>query len=141
MVPDDGAAPDGALNAAMLGRLEQLGQTLDKVAARIETVAGRERRTRHLAWWMIVSFALDIILTVVVTILTISAISQSSAGHRAQLAACAISNQTRAEQITLWHYVVELSSQNPDSNKAQLARFEAFVRATFAPVDCARLYR
>lgn len=127
--------------AVVLDRLDAIGTTLDAVSKRIEAVAGRERRTRLLAMGMLVSFALDIILTVVVTVLSVSALSQAATLHKSQLAACTISNETRMEQITLWNYVIQLSSKNPDSNKAQLAQFEAFVRKTFRPVDCARVYR
>lgn len=130
-----------ALPDAVLGRLEQISSTLDETAKRIEAVAGRERRTRLLAIGMLVSFALDIALTVIVTVLSVNALSQASSVHQSQLAACAISNQTRVEQITLWNYVIQLSGQNPNADKAQLAKFEAFVKQTFKPVNCAKVYR
>jgi len=127
-------------SAVVLDRLDAISTMLDKVSRRIEAVAGRERRTRLLAVGMLVSFALDIVLTVVVTVLSVNALSQASSIHQSQLAACSISNQTRVEQITLWDYVVQLSSQNPNANKAQLSQFEAFVKKTFQPVNCAQVY-
>ena len=136
MAPGEGVLPA----AEVLERLEGIGTTLDAVSKRIEAVSGRERRTRLLAIGMLVSFLLDIVLTVFVTVLSVNALGQASAIHQSQLAACAISNGTRMEQITLWNYVIQLSSRNPNSNKAQLDQFGAFVRKTFKPVDCARLY-
>ena len=134
-------ADDGALSAEVLDRLDSMTGALATVAGQLEKVAARERRTRLLAMGMLASFVLDIVLTVLVTVLSVNALSQASAVHQAQLAACASSNQIRAEQIMLWNYVVQLSSQSPNSNPAALHKFEAFVRKTFAPVDCAKIYR
>jgi hypothetical protein len=124
-----------------LPRMEALAGQLTVISERLEAVAGLARRTRRLAWALTVSFVLDIVLTILITFLTANALHQAASIHQSQLAACAISNQTRIEQIALWNYVVQLSSQNPDANKAQLAKFEAFVKKTFQPVNCARIYR
>ena len=140
--------PGGGMTEAMLSRLEAISATLDQVSARIEAVARRERETarreratRKLTWGLAASFVLDIVLTVVVTVLTVNALNQSATIHQSQLTACAIGNQTRDEQITLWSYVINLSRQNPDSNRGQLDKFQQFVMATFRPVNCAKVYR
>ena len=135
-----GPGEDGTLGGEVLTRLEAISGTLENVSKRIEAVAERERRTRLLAVGMLGSFVLDIVLTVIVTVLSVNALSQASAVHQAQLAACASSNQIRVEQIMLWNYVVQLSSHSPNSDPAALAKFEAFVKKTFKPVDCAKVY-
>jgi hypothetical protein len=146
MTPGDGEAPPGQpggemLSAAVLARLEAMSDTLVKVAGRLETVAARERRTRRLTLGLVVSIVLDVTLTIVVSVLSANALSQGSTLHKSQLAACAIGNQTRRGDVELWGYVLKLSAKSPDSNQAQLRMFKAFVDKTFAPVDCAKLYR
>jgi hypothetical protein len=122
-----------------LDRLEEVSGTLATVAARIETVAKASRRTRQLAIALAASFVLDVALTIAVTLLSISALGQTSTLHKSELAACTISNETRTEQVTLWGYIVTLS-KNAHTDQAQLHTFEAFVAKTFAPENCARLY-
>lgn len=142
MTPGDDEVPGGgALSAVVLERLEGIGTVLDTVSRRIEAVAARERRTRRLTWGLAVSIILDVTLTVVVSVLSANALSQGSTLHRSQLAACAIGNQTRLGDVELWGYVLRLSAKSPNSDQAQLRMFKAFVDTTFAPVDCAGLYR
>jgi hypothetical protein len=137
--PDREPLPgDGALSEPELARLEAISDTLDRVSTRIETVAGRERTTRHMTWWLAGSFALDIVLTIVVTILTISAIGQSSSLHQSQLAACAIGNQTRTEQLQLWEFLFKLTGGAKTPQEQKLLKF---VQHTFTPVNCAQVYR
>lgn len=131
---------ESAFPAGMLDRLEQLGTQLDGVADKLGEVDVAATRTKHLAWGLAVSFGLDIVLTIVVTILTIGALSQSSSIHASQLAACAISNQTRAEERTLWGYLVSVSEESPSANKGELVKFQQFVNKTFSPLDCQQIY-
>jgi hypothetical protein len=124
----------------ILAQLKELTDKLDEVASKLATVAGRERRTRQLAWALAGSFVLDIILTVVVAILTVSAIHQGSSVHQSQLATCAISNQTRADERQLWSYLFELSGKGAADNP-QAKKFLVFVDKTFAPLNCSALYK
>jgi hypothetical protein len=124
----------------ILAQLTELGGKLDGVAARLAAVAGRERRTRQLAWALGFSFFLDIALTVVVAILTVSAVSQGSSTHQSQLATCAISNQTRADERELWSYLFQLSG-GQEAKSAEAKKFLVFVDKTFAPLNCSALYK
>ena len=143
MTPGDSTAPTppggDVLSAAVLDRLDAMSKTLEKVAKRIEAVAGRERQTRRLAWMLAASFALDIILTVVVTVLSVNALSQANAIHQSQLAACTVSNTTRAQQIELWEFLFKLAGPKTASNPQDQALLK-FVKKTFAPVNCAQVY-
>jgi hypothetical protein len=130
----------GALSDPVMSRLETLSGTLDNVAARLQSVAGRERVTRRLAVGLVASLILDVILTVVVTLLSLSAVREGATLHASQLAACAVGNQARAEQVQLWSYVIQLSAQGPHGNQAELRQFKAYIDRTFAPVACARVY-
>jgi hypothetical protein len=83
-----------------------------------------------------------VVLTVVVALLTASALSQSSTLHASQLASCALSNETRAEQRQLWQYLFQLSGPpRTAAQKSQEQKFLGFVDSTFAPVNCTQLYK
>jgi NAD-dependent oxidoreductase involved in siderophore biosynthesis len=136
-------ADEGAQRPANpLERLDALGGTLDAVTKRLAQVAESSRRTRHLAIGLTISIVLDVILTVVVTLLTVSALDQGTTLHASQLSSCAISNQTRVEQAQLWQYLFDLSGP-PKTAQAKAAeqKLLTYVDKTFAPVNCAQVYK
>lgn len=136
----DGSEP--VLEGDNLARLQQLADTLNEVVKQLAVVADAGRKTRRLTVGLTVSFVLDMILTVVVTMLTFSALNQGSTLHASQLAACAIGNQTRAAEQSLWIYVVQISP--PPKTAAQAAvtqKFLAHVSTVFAPVNCEVVYK
>lgn len=111
---------------------------LDLISKRLLEVASSGRRTRHLALGLAVSIVLDVALTVVVTLLSVSALDQGATLRASQLSACAMGDQSRAEQIRLWDYVFQLSG---GAKTDQQKEFLVFVEKTFAPVNCAQLYK
>jgi hypothetical protein len=135
--------------AGIMARLETLGMALGLVTSGLQAVTAAQvadraagRRTRQLAVGLGVSIVLDVVLTVVVTLLTLSALSQGETLHASQLANCASSNDTRAEQRQLWQYIFQLTG--PPKTAAQKAgeqKFLAFVDLTFAPVNCTQAYK
>jgi hypothetical protein len=143
---DNPAAPhDGPLPDPVLARLETLSGTLDTIAARIGTVAGREAKTRRLARGLAISLVLDVVLTVVVTILTFTAIHDASSVrqaqvslHTAQITACQIGNTGRMQQLQLWDFLFKLSG--PNANTPQDKQLLAYIRKTFQPLNCTKLY-
>lgn len=132
-----------------LARMEELGRALNEVAANLATereawqkVAAEGRKTRHLTIGLAVSIVFDVVLTVVIAILTVNALDQGSTLHASQLASCSISNTTRVEQQQLWVYLFQLSGPPKTAQaKAQEQKFLAYVDKTFAPVNCAQVYR
>lgn len=136
----DGSEP--VLEGDNLDRLQQLADTLSEVVRQLAAVAETGRKTRRLTVGLTVSFALDMILTIVVTLLTFFALNQGSQLHGSQLAACAITNQTRAEEQSLWAYIFQTAAP-PKTAAEQVTeqKFLAHVDAIFAPVDCASVYR
>lgn len=138
MTDGSGEAPQ----AGNLDRLQLLADTLKEVTAQLKEVAAFGHTTRRLAVGLIVSFILDVLLTTGVTLLTVFALNQNSTLHTSQLAACSISNQTRAEQQQLWVYIFQQAA--PPKTAAERAKEQAFlehVEQTFAPVNCAAVYR
>jgi len=150
--------PDPLELAAMapLDQLASLGRSLAEVAASLALVAesakqtralavrleAYSRRNRQLTVGLTVSLVLDLALTTVVTLLSLSALNQGATLHTSQLAACAISNQTRVEQEQLWAYIFQQAAPpKTAAEKAVAQKFLAHVDATFAPVNCAAVYK
>jgi hypothetical protein len=57
---------------------------------------------------------------------------------------CQAGNESRAQQVTLWTHLIEISAPPPHETAAQkaaraklIAGFLAYVRQVFAPRDCA----
>jgi hypothetical protein len=126
------------LSDPVLARLEELTEKLTEVAIQLGKVAGRENRTRRLTVGLAASLAFDIALTVVVSILSISALSQNATLHASQLSACALANTTRADERLLWSYLFDL---NGKPATAEVKKFLAYVDTTFAPENCGVLYK
>lgn len=102
-----------------------------------------------------VSFALDIILTVVIGITVIHSQDTASAAsatasqlHASNLAACASGNTFRADQDKIWAGFIDLIAMpSPGESAARKAEvktyadnFLKFVRTVNKPNDCAAIY-
>lgn len=132
--------PDPVLERleALTQQLVMVSERLSEVAAAGAATAGREGRTRRLAVGLAVSFILDIALTIVVSILSVSALNQNATLHASQLSACALSNTTRADERLLWSYLFDLNGKPATS---EVKKFLAYVDTTFAPENCGALYK
>jgi len=145
MAPADEVQPEKGpefvgetLSTAALARLEAIGIQLDAVSVRLQEVSKSNRATRRLAVGLAVSLVLDVLLTVTVTLLSLSALSQGASLHQSQLAACAIGNDSRSEQQALWSYLFELSG---GARTPQQKEFLTYVDKTFKLVDCNAVYK
>lgn len=104
----------------------------------VDEITGYSRRTRKIIWGLVISIVLDVALTVVIGFLTASALHANSTLHESQLNACALTNQSRAENLGLWDYLFHLAGgAKTPADKLLLAR----VDKTFAPEDCAAIYK
>jgi hypothetical protein len=61
---------------------------------------------------------------------------------------CQAGNESRAQQVTLWTHLIEISQPPPHETAAQkrqrqalIAGFLAYVRKVFAPRDCAARFK
>jgi hypothetical protein len=153
------------LSGAVEGMRDELRAVSDRLGSAEERQAASDKqqtatdksvqRGRRLLIGLVISFALDITLTILVTIATFQAHSASSqakataAQLRAnQITACGVGNQTRAEQIQLWSHLAAQSKPAPGSTPQQIRRERqtvaallAYVRQTFRHLDCRSLYR
>jgi len=143
----------GALNR-LAGRLEEVKAGSEdrdvQLANRDAQLATYGRRNRHLIWIAIISLALDMILTAGLTVVAIQAHHASSAAASARTAASAVarsdrdlclsSNASRAQQVSLWNYILALS--RPPATPAERERvttFKAHLQQLFAPRNCAHV--
>jgi hypothetical protein len=149
-------APLSALETAqaLQRAIEAMRKDLKAATERLSTAEQREQRRWRVTVGLIVSFAFDIILTVVVTIATVQAHTASERAsatvaelRATQLASCRSSNQTRAEQDTIWHELAGLSKPAPGTSTEEIAKqkkavkgFLALVDKAEAPRNCGKLY-
>lgn len=129
---------------------QALTGALDHMAAELTQVRAYGRRTRRISTALAVFGVFDILLTVLVTIFAVQvhdATTQASATvaelHKTQIAACQVGNQTLAKQILLWDHIAALSitPKTPPKQRKEDEQLLAFVRQTFAPRDCPKIYR
>lgn len=129
--------------AAMTGQLEAVNKRLD-----LAEKAGR--RSRRIIAGLVISLVLDITLTVLVTVFALQAhdaSAQASATveqlHQTQISACEIGNQTLAKEVLLWTHLAAISTtaQTTPAQRKTDAQLLAFIKATFAPRPCAKIYK
>jgi len=133
-----------------VGTAQNLTQALTKMSERLDAAVARERRTRRIAWGLAVSVLVDVVFTVVVTLIAIQAhhasTAASNASMRAQhasasnLALCRASNVARHQQIELWDFLLQLA-HGPETpqQKRNINAFRMHLDAIFAPRDCTAL--
>lgn len=108
------------------------------------------RRNRHLIWITIVSLALDLLLTAALTVVAIQAHAASSAAASARTSSIAVAqsdrdlclsgNAARAQQVSLWNYILSLSrSPTTPAERERVAMFKAHLQQLFAPRNCAHV--
>lgn len=103
-------------------------------------VKDAKRRTRQLRW-IAISLALDLILTIGLTIFglktnEVAKLAQSN--KEATIQGCEIANDARDKQRVLWGYVLALTPQQPRTPEQEdrVNEFRGFVDNTFAHRDC-----
>lgn len=104
------------------------------------------RRNRRLIVGLGISLALDILLTVAVVIVAVTANNAgdaASANRQSQIDTCTSSNQTRAASRNLWNYVLDAAANDPETQtaarKQQLAQFRTYMETAYAQRDCTRI--
>jgi hypothetical protein len=146
-------AAETALKALRLA--EALGENLAEIARRLGEYSAFGRRSRRVIIGLAVSFALDVILTVVLAVVALQTHGTASVNsqqgrelHASQLTACANGNVFRDNQTTIWRdFVAIITKAETGQSAAQVAKsqklaaqFLAYVTTVNHPVDCAALY-
>ena len=123
----------------------------------ITSLQTRSRRDRKLIYGLAVSFAVDIVLTAVISVFAVTASSTANSNasllrqvqaqqvviNKDRIVACESSNASRKGDITLWTTLLnepgaKINSQQGGniSGKKQLDAFLAFIDKIFAPDKC-----
>ncbi len=132
-----------------VGTARDLQRALEGMTGQLAAVNARVRRGKRIMIGLAVSLLLDVALTAGVTVAAIQAhdaSSQASATvaqlHAIQVASCNAGNQTRAAEIALWDHIFTLSVSTRTTPAERKADEEllGFIRETFAPRDCVRIY-
>jgi hypothetical protein len=155
----DGSRDLEAIEAAR-GLTEAVQGTAGELAAMRRELAAMNtygKHNRRFIAGLAISFALDIVLTIVVAVFAIQAHDASSQAHvAAALAAqnhasaltfCRAANVSAAAQVRLTTYFVAITQPPPGAPGAQAVTTRArdaallvYVRRSFAPRDCAQIY-
>jgi hypothetical protein len=155
----DASHEQEAIEAAR-GLTEAVKGTADELAAMRRELAATNtygHHNRHLIAGVAVSFALDIVLTVVVAVFAIQAhdassqahvaASQAAQNHASALTFCRAANVSAAAQVRLTTYFVAITQPPPGAPGAQAVTTRArdaallvYVRRSFAPRDCVKIY-
>ena len=158
--PNEESRPPPDQSALALA--EALGETLGEISRRLEEYSAFGKRSRQIIIALSVSFALDIILTVVLGLTALQAHgtadtnaqlvqglhAQQAALHAEQLASCADGNTFRADQDVIWQdFIRILTTPTATSTKAQEAaadklasEFLKYVTTVNHAIDCTALY-
>lgn len=135
---------------AALAAVTDLAERVTKLTAEVVRLRTYGRRNR----WFIV---IDIILTLGFAASGYVSVHASETAnrngvtiaqlHATQVSGCQAGNQTRAQEITLWTHLASISRPPPHltkrqlaANRREIAELIAYIKHTFAPRDCAKLY-
>jgi hypothetical protein len=151
-----------ALNA-VAGQLAGVTGQLRNVSRSQAAIIARQNRQGVRLWIVIIGFALDVVLTVILAFVIAGQVSQGNQLqdtqrriqvvqariHDSQISACGIGNRFRMSQRQLWITLIDLSRQGPQPHltpaekKAQAAVLRKFISAvdkTYVTLDCKKLY-
>jgi hypothetical protein len=151
------AADQGMLGGDPVATARDLTDALTGMTAQLRDAQAAIRLGRRVLIVVSAGLVLDVVLTIVLGLVAgqshdASAQAQGAAAranaavaqlHATQVSSCEDGNQTRAGEIALWEHIYGLSvaAAKPTAAERQAdERLLAYVRATFAPRDCARLY-
>lgn len=115
----------------MTNEFDEKLQQLSGIVERMDAIAGYGRRTRRLARVLLVSFILDIALTLGLTFLY-------NQTHQSQLDACHVFGNSRRDQIGLWSRITSLI-KGPHARQFD-QRLNDIVHKTFRPLNCSAIY-
>jgi len=128
--------------------VHEMAMALHALSDSLNSVKKTLRRNKWVLRTLIVSFIMDIVLTVSLSAVTVNQAAISHRIHESQIRACEIGNKTRKGQVLLWDHVV-LSALAPyaretPAQKTRRLRIAAsirfYVHTTFRQINCLRLY-
>lgn len=139
MADDDGRDPQ----AEALAKADALTKALNGFTARLEQLTQYGRRNRRMIWGLVVSFVLDLALTIPIAWAVVHANDANDlakANHVSQVQTCVASNDSRRDVRELWGKLFALSpAPKTDEQRKRLGEFRAYIDKTYAPRDCSKI--
>jgi hypothetical protein len=135
--------------SAVVARSDALDEQLG-VSHVIQGLVKTGRTNRRIIVGLLISLALDILLSIAVAIIAVKANDTASTAASAKTQArqnCIAGNASRADQLKLWTYVLSFPppvNETPAARRRRMAatvKFTAFIHRVFAPRDCDHLSR
>jgi hypothetical protein len=126
------------LNAAA-----DLQDSMAVLSGEIRALRTYGKRNRNYIVGLAVSLCLDLVLSIVVAFVAVSAAeanNQADQNRRTQIATCESSNQSRAVTVSLWNYVLDSAAKNdPTPQKLkQISDFRAYMAQAYQQRDCSQ---
>lgn len=136
-------------NRDPIAAAEQLEHSMTALASDVRGLSAYGHRNRAMIWGLVISLAIDLVLSVILGVVAVQASSASRAATEATSASaqnrqnaqvtCEVGNESRRLQTQLWTYVLDLTSKAPNptpAQKQQVAQFRAYINQVYAPRDC-----
>ena len=149
--------PPQNTQADLLKVAKDLTESLEGVRSELAEVRKSARANRALIAGLAISLILDVTLTVLVSFFAVSlhtannstaAEAKTTAAlvtqlYKTQVSSCQDGNITRAATVKTWQHLFNLSvtSSTPPSQVRQDQQLLNYIKTTFAPRDCATIYR
>lgn len=130
---------------AILAANADLADAVKGLSTQVEKLAGEGTRTRRGLYGSFVGIVIMVALFVwSLFIYKHADDAQTTADHVQdyQVVTCASGNDFRAAERDLWNFILKLTAANPKqtaAEKAQAAKFKAYVEAKFAARDCTQV--
>lgn len=127
-----------------LASAQDLTSALTDLSERLGDTLAYGHRNRRMIWGLIISLALDLVLTAGLTISLIQsdrASNEARSVHRQQVVICESGNEGRALNVKLWTYVLSIPPPQSRTHEQEkrVAEFKVFLTKTFAPRDCGKV--
>lgn len=130
----------------------QLAVQVEGLSQSVSALARKQRQDRGVLWAVVAGLCLHLAALVLIGVVAVraneaakradSAYAVAEANKEAARLTCEANNQSRATQVQLWTYVLDLSAQaNPVPTREQalrIAQFRTYIQRVFAPRDCSK---
>lgn len=128
--PDPNTPGLSATAVRLIEAVTHLGESVGRLDERIADISKARRHDRVML--VILSAVMAVVL--LVSVGTVYAVVEA---RNATQAICESANESRARQVELWDFVVNLSGPTDDPEETrQVNEFQAYVRETFRQRQC-----
>jgi hypothetical protein len=131
----------------LIGLVTGLTDALDNMAEQFTTLNKKQKqtdttikKTRHLTLGLVISVALDIILSIVLIIVANNQSTLSSAQRSALITSCQGGNVNKANDVKLWETVITSVHLNKAIPPAEFAAIQNLIHVRDHPINCVQRY-